>query len=241
MPDVFVSFAHEDVDRVEPLVALLKHHGFSVWWDRDIEPGTDFEHSIDLALADVSCIVVALTQHARESTWVRSETAIGQAHGKVIPVLLDDVEIPTPLRTTQCADLRTWRGESDELARRLVSAVAGYVVTKPAENALLGRASVAAEMQEAVDSILPGQTRALLLAGEPGIGKTCCAEHLAAFAEDQGMLVLWGQCSGQEGAPAFLAVDADPAGVCRGELGRRAANAARQSHRGRSGARAGNR
>ena len=43
----------------------------------------------------------------------------------------------------------------------------------------------------------------MLLAGEPGIGKTRLAEELAAVAAARGVLVLWGRCWEGEGAPAF--------------------------------------
>jgi len=43
----------------------------------------------------------------------------------------------------------------------------------------------------------------LLIAGEPGIGKTRLAERVAAAAMKQGADVLWGRCWEGEGAPAF--------------------------------------
>jgi predicted ATPase len=48
-----------------------------------------------------------------------------------------------------------------------------------------------------------GRGGVVLLAGEPGIGKTRLAEELAAQATAQGALVLWGRCWEGEGAPAF--------------------------------------
>jgi tetratricopeptide (TPR) repeat protein len=43
----------------------------------------------------------------------------------------------------------------------------------------------------------------VLIAGEPGIGKTALAEDAAARATDAGATVLWGSCWEGEGAPAF--------------------------------------
>jgi DNA-binding CsgD family transcriptional regulator/tetratricopeptide (TPR) repeat protein len=43
----------------------------------------------------------------------------------------------------------------------------------------------------------------VLISGEPGIGKTRCAEALAELAEDQGALVLWGRCHEEAGAPPY--------------------------------------
>jgi DNA-binding CsgD family transcriptional regulator/tetratricopeptide (TPR) repeat protein len=51
--------------------------------------------------------------------------------------------------------------------------------------------------------MLAGARQLLLIAGEPGIGKTRCAEALADVAEDQGALVLWGRCREAAGAPPY--------------------------------------
>jgi DNA-binding CsgD family transcriptional regulator/tetratricopeptide (TPR) repeat protein len=43
----------------------------------------------------------------------------------------------------------------------------------------------------------------VLISGEPGIGKTRCAQALADVAEDQGALVLWGHCREDAAAPPY--------------------------------------
>jgi predicted ATPase len=50
---------------------------------------------------------------------------------------------------------------------------------------------------------LAGRGQALLLAGEPGIGKTRLIEELARIARERGAAVLWGRCYDGEGAPAY--------------------------------------
>ena len=51
--------------------------------------------------------------------------------------------------------------------------------------------------------MLAGRRQMVLISGEPGIGKTCCAEAVAESAEDQGALVLWGRCHEEAGAPPY--------------------------------------
>ncbi|MEE2927102.1 MAG: ATP-binding protein [Chloroflexota bacterium] len=50
---------------------------------------------------------------------------------------------------------------------------------------------------------LSGQGRLVMLAGEPGIGKTRTAQELAAYAKEHGVQVLWGWCYEEEGAPPY--------------------------------------
>ncbi|GAT65347.1 transcriptional regulator [Planomonospora sphaerica] len=70
--------------------------------------------------------------------------------------------------------------------------------------------------------------RVVLLAGEPGIGKTSLAEHAAATAEAAGRRVVWGRCWDGGGAPPFwpwtqaataLAGSAEPGGPGAGSAG----------------------
>ena len=70
-------------------------------------------------------------------------------------------------------------------------------------DALLGRAAEIAVLRSAVDNALAGRGRVVVLAGEPGIGKTSLAVDAAADADRRGGRVLWGACWEGEGAPAF--------------------------------------
>ena len=51
-----------------------------------------------------------------------------------------------------------------------------------------------AALETALDDALSGQGRLVMLAGEPGIGKTRTAQELAAYAKGHGAQVLWGWC-----------------------------------------------
>jgi DNA-binding NarL/FixJ family response regulator len=67
----------------------------------------------------------------------------------------------------------------------------------------VGRETELAALAVDLDAAAGGRGGVVLLAGEPGIGKTRLAEELAAQATAQGALVLWGRCWEGEGAPAF--------------------------------------
>jgi DNA-binding CsgD family transcriptional regulator len=67
----------------------------------------------------------------------------------------------------------------------------------------VGREAELTALTADLDATTGGRGGVVLVAGEPGIGKTRLAEELAAQATAQGALVLWGRCWEGEGAPAF--------------------------------------
>lgn len=72
-----------------------------------------------------------------------------------------------------------------------------------AEPLFVGRAREHALFQDAFERMIGGRRQVLLLLGEPGIGKTRCAEVFAEAAEEQGALALWGRCYEEPGAPPY--------------------------------------
>jgi class 3 adenylate cyclase len=72
-----------------------------------------------------------------------------------------------------------------------------------AGGAFVGREREEKDLRSGFQDALSGRGRLLLLAGEPGIGKTRAAEELATYARLRNAQVLWGRCYEGEGAPAF--------------------------------------
>jgi DNA-binding CsgD family transcriptional regulator/tetratricopeptide (TPR) repeat protein len=68
---------------------------------------------------------------------------------------------------------------------------------------IVGRARELDRFRAAFDRMLAGRRQMVLISGEPGIGKTRCAQALADVAEDQGALVLWGHCREDAAAPPY--------------------------------------
>ena len=67
----------------------------------------------------------------------------------------------------------------------------------------VGREAELEELRGAADETLAGRGRLVLIAGEPGIGKTRTAEELATYAQVRGANVHWGRCHEDDGAPAY--------------------------------------
>ena len=74
---------------------------------------------------------------------------------------------------------------------------------RPPPPDFIGRQQEMAELDEVLDDALSGRGRIVMLAGEPGIGKTRLAQELASLAESKGAQVLWGWCYEREGAPPY--------------------------------------
>ncbi len=70
-------------------------------------------------------------------------------------------------------------------------------------NIFVGREREMAELRAALDDAMSGHGRLVVLAGEPGIGKTRTAQELAAYAESLGAQTFWGWCHEQQGAPPY--------------------------------------
>lgn len=67
----------------------------------------------------------------------------------------------------------------------------------------IGRQDEMVTLTAALDGGLSGLGRLVMVAGEPGIGKTRIAQELAGLAERRGARVLWGWCYEREGAPSY--------------------------------------
>ena len=71
------------------------------------------------------------------------------------------------------------------------------------ESDFIGRQPEMASLTAALDDVLSGRGRLVMLVGEPGIGKTRLAQELASRANAKGARVIRGWCYDQQGAPAF--------------------------------------
>ncbi len=107
--DVFISYSSEDKDRIDPIVRLVRAmKKDSVFQDfMSIRPGQKWADEIMNALRHCRTVLVFWCEHSAASEWVRQEYEAGiSANKEVIPILLDDTDVPTPLRAYQWLDFR---------------------------------------------------------------------------------------------------------------------------------------
>lgn len=120
MIDVFLSYAREDRAMAEKIAHALGQEGMSVWWDHSIGTGEEFDRAIEQAIDQARCVVVLWTQYSADSSWVRAEAGEGSRRGILVPLLLEDVQVPLAFRRYQTADLSKWRGGGAPDLKRIV-------------------------------------------------------------------------------------------------------------------------
>lgn len=113
MADIFVSYAHANKGRVNIIADGLKNAGFSLWWDDHLRAGHDFTLEIERELDAAKCVVVAWSEAARNSLWVRAEATEALDSGKLVQVRLDGVKPPLPFTVVQMLDFSHWRKVGD--------------------------------------------------------------------------------------------------------------------------------
>ena len=89
----------------------LTAQGWSVWWDRVIPPGKQFDEVIEEALDDAHCIVVLWSKSSVTSSWVKTECGEAMRRKVLVPILIEDVKIPLEFRRVQAANLCQWHGD----------------------------------------------------------------------------------------------------------------------------------
>jgi len=126
--DIFVSYASADRDRARAVAQALTDQGWSVWWDRTIPPGRQFDEVIEEALDSARCVVVLWSKASVASQWVKTEAAEAMRRKILVPVLIEDIKIPLEFRRLQAADLSTWTGgTTHEEAQKFFASIATNV------------------------------------------------------------------------------------------------------------------
>lgn len=110
MADVFISYASEDRNRVKPLADALQQRGFNVWWDRSLGAGQDYTAIIERELKNAKAVIVVWTAGSISSTFVRDEAGRARDEGRLVPVLLDAVQLPLGFGAFQAEDFTRWNG-----------------------------------------------------------------------------------------------------------------------------------
>ncbi len=110
---VFISHSHKDKRFVEWLANSLAASGIDVWYDDwEIKVGDSILEKVNEGISQSDFLIVVLSKSSVNSRWVREELnaasaeMIEKAGIKILPVLIEDVELPILLRHRKYADFR---------------------------------------------------------------------------------------------------------------------------------------
>jgi hypothetical protein len=131
MADVFISYAREDSDAVRELVKTLEQEGFSVFWDRDMAIGAEFEFRLEQALAEARAVVVVWSANSVGSPWVRGEAHDGLDRQILVPVRLDESKLPLAFRGLEAAHLEGWPDRARNIEMRKVLEGIRSLISQP--------------------------------------------------------------------------------------------------------------
>jgi hypothetical protein len=113
-PLVFFSYSHMDREVVLPFASALRAEGINVWIDQDaINMGQSIPDEISQGLNSADFLAFFISKNSINSRWAQRELnaiisrRIRDLRGPlVLPILLDDVDIPALLRDRKYLDLR---------------------------------------------------------------------------------------------------------------------------------------
>jgi hypothetical protein len=109
--DVFISYSNENRDIADQVAEDLRQAGIHVFYDKELVPGEAWGPRLEQQLRTAKYILVLLSPAYVRSEWARKEleiAALSELEGRtrIVPVLIENTEIPAFLRAKRYADLR---------------------------------------------------------------------------------------------------------------------------------------
>src|SRR5215471_12808657 len=132
MSDVFISYKREEQGVARKLANALEGEGWTVWWDPKLRAGERFNDVIEKALRDARCVIVLWSKRSVESLYVKDEAHHALKRNKLVPVMIEEVELPFRFEDLHTPSLCDWDGSKDFSAfRRLVEDISTILGSSP--------------------------------------------------------------------------------------------------------------
>jgi len=111
---VFISYSHQNKEFADKLAANLVKQKAHVWVDTwELNVGDSIIDKVQSAIQESSALIVIISKASMESEWCKKELSSGflreleEKRVVVLPLLLEDCEMPIFLRGKMYADFRT--------------------------------------------------------------------------------------------------------------------------------------
>jgi formylglycine-generating enzyme required for sulfatase activity len=134
MSDIFISYKREEQPQARKLADALQRRGWSVWWDPKLRAGEHFDDAIERALNDASCVIVIWSKLSVNSKYVKDEATYALNRNKLVPIAIEEVDLPFRFEGIQTGQLFDWDG-SDGFPEyeKLVTDIMSILGTPPTE------------------------------------------------------------------------------------------------------------
>lgn len=128
---VFISYARKDKDYVYTLAKELRRVGVNIWIDQDIEPGSNWDDSIENALNDCDMMLLIATPDSMASEYVTHEWSYVMGSGKPVYPFIPPFAVPDNIHP-RLQRVQHIVGADDMLANisQIVDVLAGGTPTK---------------------------------------------------------------------------------------------------------------
>jgi TIR domain len=113
MSDIFISYKREDQTTARHLANALEGEGWTVWWDPTPRAGERFNDVIEKVLKESKFIVVMWSKRSAESQYVKHEANYALKRNKLVPVMIEEVELPFRFEDLYTLSLLDWDGSRD--------------------------------------------------------------------------------------------------------------------------------
>ena len=98
-PYIFISYCHEDIEQVNPVLSMLQRNSFRVWYDDALIGGEDWRDVVSTKIDECDVFVLFASANAWESTEVGREIeSADYSKKKIVVVALDDEPIISKYR-----------------------------------------------------------------------------------------------------------------------------------------------
>ena len=113
MADIFISYKREEQRTAKKLADALQKKGWTVWWDPEVRAGERFDDVIEKALIESKCVIVLWSKLSVNSQNVKDEATYALNRDKLVPILIEEVDLPFRFERINTGQLIDWDGSDN--------------------------------------------------------------------------------------------------------------------------------
>ncbi len=103
--DVFISYSHDDRDRIEQICSWLRAAQIRVVYDRAMTGGSDLLGFVNSMIDRAKVVTVCWSRSSVSSNWVLGEALRAMDHGNLVPIALEPAAIPAPFNVLKAISI----------------------------------------------------------------------------------------------------------------------------------------